>query len=462
MAPLRHAAATFQGPFRLDWWLHLQRRGAHPPHFPSPAPSPPPPPLPPPSPPPAAAEATPNPAPSLATPISSSGTARNASPLLGPPRSSSGSPPTASLPVTSPRATNKRKADDSLLPETESDGDRKKMRSGETFSSSSLAEAVVWKMVTLEEIRALPQSATRPFYPRTLRRGVRSIKEPQPWKCSECGNVNHLTRHLLFDLPAFKCKGCNAEPRKGEADFGFCYSDLALNEACPIGHVKSQKPGQCIPNTISSCVEITHRVMATILEQPISREGPFIDIDDLLGKYEKRWLKEGRKKINVYTGQSLLTMIDVFRFDGVKEKKSIGSEKNSSGLQKLHRISDWAWVDQKDFAAMSSAVADGYPLIVLYETGPRLRNLKPGDVYVPPLHGAIGGHASLLVGAHQEGAVKSLYFLSSNSEMFCQRSQNKGDGIRGGIGAIVPGRFDFDPIQILRFNEWEGQAVQQQ
>ncbi|RLN07667.1 uncharacterized protein C2845_PM11G15540 [Panicum miliaceum] len=275
---------------------------------------------------------------------------------------------------------------------------------GRGDTSSAAAAAVVWKMVTLEEIRALPPSATRPFYPRTLRRGIRSLKEPKPWKCSECGNVNDLTCHLVFDLPAFKCRACNAEPREGDADFGFCYSDIAMNEACPIGH--------------------------------------------------KRWLEEGNEKMDTYSGLSLLTMIHVFQLDGVKETKTSGLHKKTNNeSQKLHNVSDWGWVDQNDFAAMSSAVADGYPLICLYSTGPKLASLKPGDIYVPPLHGATGGHASLLVGAHQEGRVKLLYFLSSNGERSCQRSDKKGDGIRGGIGAIISGRFDFNPVQIFRFNE---------
>ncbi|OEL23394.1 hypothetical protein BAE44_0015587, partial [Dichanthelium oligosanthes] len=176
--------------------------------------------------------------------------------------------------------------------------------------------------------------------------------------------------------------------------------------------------------------------MSTILEHPLSKQGPCIDIDDLL-KYEKRWLEEGNEKMDSYSGLSLLTMIRVFQIDGVKEKNTSGLHKKTNhGSHKLHKVSDWEWVDQNDFAAMSSAVANGYPLVCLYDQGTRLANLKPGDIYVPILHDATGGHASLLVGAHQEGRVKFLYFLSSTSERWCQRSDSKGDGIRGGIGAM--------------------------
>uniref|UniRef100_A0A0D9WE60 Uncharacterized protein n=1 Tax=Leersia perrieri TaxID=77586 RepID=A0A0D9WE60_9ORYZ len=233
-------------------------------------------------------------------------------------------------------------------------------------------------MVTLEEIRALPPSATRPFYPRALERGTRSLKEPRPCKCLATPSParNNIGIGKMWELE------CYTSPRV---------------------------------------------------------------------KYKKRWQQEGNERLDGYSGLSLLTMIKVFQIDGVKEKKTGGLPTMTNN--ELYKVSDWAWVDQNDFAAMSSAIADGYPLICLYKCGPRLVNLKPGDIYVPPLDGVLGGHASLLVGAHQEGGVKFLYFLTCNSERFCQRNVSEGDGIRGGIGAIIHGRFDFNPVQIFRFNE---------
>ncbi|KAF8691183.1 hypothetical protein HU200_040300 [Digitaria exilis] len=168
-------------------------------------------------------------------------------------------------------------------------------------------------MVTLEEIRALPPPAMKPFYPRPLQWGTRSIKEPRTCNCSECGNVNDLTRHLVFDLPAFRCKACNAEP--GEST-------------------------------------VYLRFMSTLLGQPLSEQGPFIDIDDLLFKYEKRWLAEGNLAIDHYTGWSVITMIEVFMVDGVRQKNASGLHNDSD---KSLKVSDWAWVNQNDFAAMSSA-----------------------------------------------------------------------------------------------------------
>jgi hypothetical protein len=53
---------------------------------------------------------------------------------------------------------------------------------------------------------------TRPSYPRCLIRGMRSIKEPEPWTCGACGFENEPIHHLLFDLPPFHCKSCNADP----------------------------------------------------------------------------------------------------------------------------------------------------------------------------------------------------------------------------------------------------------
>ncbi|KAF0891197.1 hypothetical protein E2562_006553 [Oryza meyeriana var. granulata] len=240
MAPRKNYAVSGQGPCRMQWFLRVRRRRAPPP---------------------------------------------------SPTYSSSETNPTASPPVTPPRATNKRKAEESLLLGSDSDGDGRKMRRGETSSSSSAA--AVKKTMTLEEIRALPPSATRPFYPRTLLRGTRSIKQPQQWTCLMCGNVNAPTHHLLFDLPAFECIGCGAMPREGDTDFGFCFADLAANEACPIGNVKSQIENECMANALLSCVEITDRVMMILLGHSLSKKGPYIDIVDLISKYDQMWFKEG-------------------------------------------------------------------------------------------------------------------------------------------------------------------------
>jgi hypothetical protein len=78
--------------------------------------------------------------------------------------------------------------------------------------------------------------------------------------------------------------------------------------------------GECIPNAVSSCVEITHRIMKTILEHPQDEQGPRIDIDDLLLKYRIRWKQEGNQEQHFYNGPSMLTMLHVFQLDGVEDQ----------------------------------------------------------------------------------------------------------------------------------------------
>lgn len=77
-----------------------------------------------------------------------------------------------------------------------------------TFSSNNSSR----QSRLLTRIRELPLFVGRPSYPRQLIRGTRRLKQAKPWKCLECGLENEPTHHLLFDLPAFKCRQCDAEP----------------------------------------------------------------------------------------------------------------------------------------------------------------------------------------------------------------------------------------------------------
>lgn len=70
----------------------------------------------------------------------------------------------------------------------------------------------------------------------------------------------------------------------------------------------------CIANSLSTTVEVTHRVMKIILEEPLS-EGPILDVDDLLKKYRKR-CGAGRETFDV---RALFTMLRVYKVDGVKD-----------------------------------------------------------------------------------------------------------------------------------------------
>ncbi|KAJ1257505.1 hypothetical protein BS78_10G001700 [Paspalum vaginatum] len=334
---------------------------------------------------------------------------------------------------TPPHLTNKRKAAESLVPETH----------GKKASSSVTPLAKV-KTVTLEEIRSYPPPQTRPYYPRTLQRGTRSIKEPRPWTCGACSFENGLTPHLLYDLPTFRCKGCGSDPPEGATDFGFCYGDLAFNETCPIGHVKAQNPNECIVNAVASSVEISHRIMMTILDGPLDKNGPFIDIQDLLRKFRKKMSEAVIEDVDVVRIDYLFDMLHIIAADGVKTKDS---------RDMLLRISGHSFIAEGDFLAASSALADGHPLIVGFQVGKKLAWLKPGEVYVPPIKGkSLRGHVSVLVGAEKRGNDEFYYMLNAYKG-WCRRADNEGDRIRTGIGAIIAEGLDFHPIQILRFNE---------
>jgi hypothetical protein len=86
-----------------------------------------------------------------------------------------------------------------------------------------------------------------------------------------------------------------------------------------------------------------------------------------------------------------------------------------------------------------------------FQTGKRIFDLQPGEVYMPPELRS-GGHIALLVGAQLEQKNRFFYFLSSWGEEFCLRMY-EGDGIVGGVGAIWADGIDFAPIQLLRFGE---------
>uniref|UniRef100_J3LV50 Peptidase C1A papain C-terminal domain-containing protein n=1 Tax=Oryza brachyantha TaxID=4533 RepID=J3LV50_ORYBR len=240
---------------------------------------------------------------------------------------------------------------------------------------------------------------------------------------------------------------------KGDTDFGFCFADLGANMTCPIGNVKMQRGNECMANALASCVEITNRVMMTLLGQPVSKEGPFIDIDDLISKYHQIRLTEGKIDRNGYTVDSLLSMIHVFQVDGVNELEKDDSGNHTVGASKLHKVHDWLWLDGNDFVALSSLLADGYPLICGFPVGPRFSYLEYGEIYCPPPNDrAAVDHCAVLVGAHREGRSNWFYFLNSHDTDFCQRTEYKGDGIDCGVGAIETGHFSLNPIQILRFN----------
>uniref|UniRef100_A0A0D9WTT0 Uncharacterized protein n=1 Tax=Leersia perrieri TaxID=77586 RepID=A0A0D9WTT0_9ORYZ len=325
MAPARRAGPTFQGPWRWDRLLRVRRRKV-PLRPPPPIRSPPPPP-------PASAEMIPHASPPPPPP-------------LAPPDASPGRIPTPSPSVSPSRDKGKKKVEEEELSQP------------------------VW-MTLLERIREIPSSTFRPFYPRQLERGTRSCMEARSWICQECKHQNPPTQHLLFDLPVFNCAICGFDSPKGAADFGFCFADLAVNGVCPIGNVKKQTANACVATSLASAIEITHRVMMVLLEESLSKNGPFIDIEDLLEKYDKQCLEKGimvNKKYNIH---SLLNMLSILRDDGVMEMDS----------SNLHKITGWTLLGANDFIAASSTLADGYPLIAGFDCGKRIRLLKAGEVF---------------------------------------------------------------------------------
>nr|TKW37785.1 hypothetical protein SEVIR_1G071200v2 [Setaria viridis] len=283
-------------------------------------------------------------------------------------------------------------------------------------------------MTLLEKIRALPPSTFRPFYPRTVERGTRSVKEAKSWTCQQCQHENRPTKHLLFDLPAANCDVCGFPPPEGAADFAFCYADLGMNGFCPIGNVKKQKT-----------------------KEVLTKDGPFMNIEDLLGKYHKRCTGKGDGPNYEYNLQSLLDMLSILVADGVREL-----EHNN-----VHKIAGWTFLGADDFAAVCAALADGYPLITGFNCGKRAALLKIGEIYVPPALNSVSadgkrkpvGHCVVLVGAEQAKTEKIVHFLNSAGEEFCERSHKEGDVIHGGVGAIRFKDLLLPPIQILRFNE---------
>jgi hypothetical protein len=69
-------------------------------------------------------------------------------------------------------------------------------------------------------------------------------------------------------------------------------------------------------NALTSALEMTHRIMKIVREEPVN-DGPVFDVDDLLDKYVKRCGKvaePGGLRL-----EALFTMFDVLKYDGVKD-----------------------------------------------------------------------------------------------------------------------------------------------
>jgi hypothetical protein len=89
----------------------------------------------------------------------------------------------------------------------------------------------------------------------------------------------------------------------------------------------------CVATSLSSSVEITHRVMMIILEEVITKDGPFIKVEDLLRKYENRCIEKGFGPNDEYDMQSLLDMLSILVTDGVTDQVCFLSLINYRQLQ---------------------------------------------------------------------------------------------------------------------------------
>lgn len=74
----------------------------------------------------------------------------------------------------------------------------------------------------------------------------------------------------------------------------------------------------CLANSLSFAVEMTHRVMKIIQEEPISEEGPVVDVGDLLKKY-KKFCGEGCESSSRFGFHGLIYMLRILEEDGVKD-----------------------------------------------------------------------------------------------------------------------------------------------
>uniref|UniRef100_J3MD42 Uncharacterized protein n=1 Tax=Oryza brachyantha TaxID=4533 RepID=J3MD42_ORYBR len=212
------------------------------------------------------------------------------------------------------------------------------------------------------------QSAKLPYAPST---DTRSMDIPR-FQSTKKGLRNEPKA-----LKPVACKACDAEPPEGSVDFGFCYGNLALNGFCPIGNVKDQDGSTCLANALASAVEITQRISRIIRGEPLSEEGPVVDVNDLLMKYKILCEERGLKYDN-FDVRSLINMLRVLEVDGVRAK----------GDDNLYKIHDWDYIDKDDFATLTSALADGYPLIAGFQTGKSVCFLQPGEIYMPPKQGS--------------------------------------------------------------------------
>lgn len=77
-----------------------------------------------------------------------------------------------------------------------------------------------------------------------------------------------------------------------------------------------------------------------ILEEVITKDGPFIKVEDLLRKYENRCIEKGFGPNDEYDMQSLLDMLSILVTDGVTDQVCFLSLINYRQLQ-IEFYKDW-------------------------------------------------------------------------------------------------------------------------
>lgn len=264
-----------------------------------------------------------------------------------------------------------------------------------------------------------------------VRRGVRSSCDTESWECFQCGSINLPVEKLLFDLPAFHCRGCEA-PFLGEMNF--CYDLVKANKRSLIGgldNIKNQydKP-ECIAYSIASCLEIADRIK-TVLQGKNPDSVKEIDPIAIVDMFD------GKCLANCSDGTSgigkLVTMALAVQTDGIQ----------SADHSRLYTAVAVETIDKYDFEGICATLADGIPLVGAFYCGSRLEKLEYCQIYrVPKLSKFLDrnliptGHAAVIIGAGMRCGIQYLYFLNSWGNFFCPRYDKDGNLVKAGVGKL--------------------------
>ncbi|XP_047046379.1 uncharacterized protein LOC124651328 isoform X2 [Lolium rigidum] len=285
--------------------------------------------------------------------------------------------------------------------------------------------------------------------PPYIKRGGRSKRDAVDWKCGSCHRVNRPTKHLVFNLPKFRCK-CG---KQFEKDFHICLSDIKVNGRLLIGDVHEQEEpdDDCVAYALAHQLEITLRMKALL-----KKRDP-LKVKKLCGRKLFEMFKKRCKDYFPKKGSSIKkrAYIKQVHMGLILKEKGLTNEDGQ-----VCKVSNVSTIPGNDFEGIAKSIAEGDPLVSSFNCGKRLRNLKYGQIYKaylrPRYRGnkrkRLAGHAVCLIGVGRKRGKPYCTFLNSWKD-FCVRRNRRGKKYKWGVGRIRASDLKCSAIRLSRFSE---------